>query len=343
LIRASVFLLWFACLAHGQQQAVRPGDLAGAEQSLEQFLKTQPTGRGWERLGLIRHLQNKYEEAIPAFREALRRDPRLWTAHLFLGICLYRTNQFAAALASLQTAERVAPKQAAGRDELEFWLGATQIALKKPLEGLEILERLLQRNPLHAEAVELVVRTAAAAAAEEWNKVAETHFETSAGYEVHGHALESEGKRPAALEAFRKARELNPRRAGPGLAIGRLLLTGGKASEAFEVLRLEVKLAGCDPAAFHYAALAALQSGHPAEAAALLEAAVKWPARNPEAPLALAQVYLALGEVQKAVAVAREAAAAAPSSAAAHDVLMAALDRAGLTEEREAERRRWKQ
>jgi len=273
--------------------------LAASEDALAQLVKTAPSAKSWERLGLVRHLRNRYESAIPAFREAVRLDPRLWTSHLFLGICLYRTNQFAAALESLETADKLAPPQNAGRDDLEFWLGATHIALKQPLDGLMILERLLQRNPRHTDALELSIRTAADAATAAWNHVAETAFDTAAGYEVHGQALESEGNRAGAREAFRRSKDLDPHRAGPGFALGRLLLLDGKAADAMEILRSELTLPACDPSAFYYAGLAAIQTGNLTQAKPWLESASQWPRQNPEASLALAQVYEALLKPQR--------------------------------------------
>jgi hypothetical protein len=59
--------------------------------------------------------------------------------------------------------------------------------------------------------------------------------------------------------------------------------------------------------------------------------------QNPEAPMALAQVYLALREPRKAVEAARQAVAADPTSLAARELLIAALaktgDNEGLLEE----------
>ena len=344
--RAAFCLILAGVLAPGQPQTAppkQPVDLAASEQELEQTVRTSPSAQNWQRLGLLRHLQNKYAAAIPALREAIRLDAGLWTSHLFLGICLYRVNQFPAALTSLQAAGQLAPKESTGRDDLDFWLGATQIALKKPLAGLEVLERLLQRNPRHAEALELVVRTSADAATTAWNHVAQTEFETAPGYEVHGHALESEGNRPGALEAFRRSKELNPRRPGPGLAIGRLLLLDGMAAEALDVLRREVALLDCDPAAYYYAGLAAVQTRHYTDAVSWLRSAAKWPVRNPESPLALAQVYLALGDADNAVSAARQAVVLDASSAAAHELLIAALEKAGRPEDKSAEERRWKE
>ena len=322
---AVLFLIATAGLAPSRPQTVQPAELAANEKALEEAAKTRPSPETWERLGLVRHLQNKFEPAMAAFQEAVRLKPSLWTSHLFLGICQYRTNRFEPALSSLLTADKLAGKAVAGRDDIDYWLAATYVALQKPLAGAQVLERLLARNPSHVAALELGVRTYADASAAAWNEVGEKHAETAPGYEVLGHALESEGNRAAAFAAFRQAKALAPRRAGPGLAIGRLLLLQGQAQEALQILEQEMAVPGAEPAALYYAGMAAIQMGRHADAARWLERASRWPRHNPEAALALAQVYLALKQPEKAAAAARQAIANAPSSAAAHDVLEAAL------------------
>jgi len=318
-----------------------PNDLQASEQAIAQTLKARPSAAAWERLGLIRHLQNHFQDAIPAFRQAIRLDSARWASHLFLGICLYRTNDFAAALLSLEAAEVRAQGVQAGRDDLDYWLGATRIAMKRPLAGLRDLERLLQRNPTHADALELAVRSYADAGTAAWNEVADKHFETAPGYEIHGHALESEGNRKGATAAFQQSKVLNPKRAGPGLAMGRSLLLEGRAQDALELLQQELKLPDVQPEALHYAGLAAVQLARYSEAAAWLEKASEWGAQNPESAIALTQVYLALNDVQKAATTAAKAVAANPLSAAAHDLAVAMFEKAGRHREAEAETQRW--
>jgi tetratricopeptide (TPR) repeat protein len=345
--RVVVSLFFLSLLARGEPQTAArqgdPSDLPSTERTLLETVKIQPTAAAWERLGLVRHLQNKYAEAIPAFREAVRLDPKLWTSQLFLGIGLYRTNRFADALAALEIADRLAPKVHNGRDELDYWLGAAYIATGHPLRGLQRLESILQRDARNVQALELAVRTYADASAAAWNEVAEKHFESAAGWEIHGHALESDGDRAGALEAFRRSTELNPKRAGPGFAIGRLLLTEGKAKEALAVLEREAGLGGADPEVYFYAGLAATQLERFAEAAGWLERAMNWPDRNPDAAVALAQVYLSVRDGEQAVRAAQRAVEMNPSSAAAHEILLAALTQTGRVEESAAERRRWEQ
>ena len=325
-MRAACILIFVITAAHGQKlsparEAELAGDFSTAEKIYERELHSRPSADTWQRLGLTRHLQSKFDAAIPAFREALRLNPSLWTSRLFLGMCLYRENRFHDARAELERAGREVPSDDPGLDEIDYWLGATLIALKQPLAGLSTIERLLVRRPSRLDALELAVQAYADLGSGLWNQVAEKSFESAAGYEVHGHALEAEGNVQGALEAYRHSKALDPRRIGPAVAIGRLLLGQGKAVEARAVLDVELKLAPADPQLCYYAGLAAIQLGQTAEAARLLEIADRWTTHNPEPALALAQVYLALGRRDEAVAAARRAQALAPASSAAREML----------------------
>jgi len=316
-------------------------DLAAVEREATQEVRAQPSAVNWQKLGLSRYLRNNYPSAIDAFREALRRDASLWTSHLFLGISLYRTNQFSSALTSLENANRLAPSVAQGRDDIDYWLGATLIALHQPIKGLQALERLIGRNPRHSEALQLATETYAETASALWNRVAERAFETAAGQEVHGYALESDGNPSGALAAFRHSRDMDPKRTGPGAAIGRLLLSSGQIEAAREALGKELQYNPTSPEANLYAGLLALRENEPALAEKALKVASVWLPQSEEVPLALCQAYLALGDAVNAAAAARKAIAIDGGSGAAHDLLMSALAAEGDGAALEAEKRRW--
>jgi tetratricopeptide (TPR) repeat protein len=328
-VRAAAILVLAVVTARGQapspaRRAELAGDFPAAEKAYEEEVKTRPSAETWQRLGLVRHLQSKFDPALPAFHEALRLNPSLWTSRLFLGICLYRVNRFDEARTELERASRQVPSVDPGRDEIDYWLGATLVALKQPFAGLMAIERLLVRKPSRLDALELATRAYGDLGSGLWNRVAEQSFESAPGYEVHGHALEAEGNVEGALDAYRHSNALDPRRTGPRTAIGRLLLSKGKAAEARAALDQELKLVPADPQASYYAALAAIQLGQMAEAAPLLETAARWAKMDPEPSIALAQVYLALGQRERAAEAARSALAIAPNSAAARELLHAA-------------------
>jgi tetratricopeptide (TPR) repeat protein len=319
-------------------------DLAAVERNAAELVRADPSSAAnWEKLGLSRYLQNKYESAMEGFREALRRDSSLWPSHLFLGVSLYRTNQFPSALIALESANRLAPVTAQGRDDVDYWLGATLIAVRQPLRGLQALERLIARNPHHGDALQLATETYAETASALWNRVAERAFETAAGQEVHGYALESDGNRTGALEAFRRSLEMAPRRSGPGVAIGRLLLSSGEVRAAQEALMKELQNAPASPEANLYAGLLALRENKPDEAERWLKVAAAWLPENEEPALALCQAYLAMGHPAQAVAAARQAVSAENTSAAAHELLLTALAAANDGPGVEAEKQRWGQ
>lgn len=311
----SVFAL---CLIAAQIQSPQ-----AIERIAELQVKSQPSAENWQRLGLARYLQNRFESAIPAFRHAVELAPSLWSSHLFLGISQYRTNAFGDAVKSLEAARKLAPATAQGSDDIDYWLGATYLALKRPWDSLKTLEVLITKNPAHKDALATLARVYADLAGTLWNDVAERSLDTPAGLEVHGHALESEGNLVDALATYKQAKAKAPQRAGPGLAIGRLLLRQGKTQEALAVLTAERMLAPSDPETYFTSGLALLQAGKAQEALPFLRSASEWTRNNADAPIALAQVLLSLGNAREAAEAAKKALALDPASAAAREILAA--------------------
>src|SRR5579871_1110344 len=60
-------------------------------------------------LGFAYSMQEKYTEAISQYKTVLELKPGLYDAQLNLGMCLYRTKDFDAALEHLWAAERQKP------------------------------------------------------------------------------------------------------------------------------------------------------------------------------------------------------------------------------------------
>lgn len=212
------------------RRAEAAGNFSRAEEAYESYLAVRSEPEVWQRLGLVRHLENKFAEAIPAFEKAVRVRPDLWSAHLFLGIDLYRTNRFQDALDHLKTASQLRPDDG----DIQFWLGATNLALKRYLEGLTLLERVAIKQPANLEVIRLLAQNYAEYATRLADDVAERYPETPAGYHVHGQALEFEGAYDTALQAYRTALRLQPDRPGVRLAIARVLLSEGKVLEGIE-------------------------------------------------------------------------------------------------------------
>jgi tetratricopeptide (TPR) repeat protein len=219
----------FAALLPGQQsdhppnltaarQAEQAGQYAEAERIYTQLLTRQPDAELYQRLGLVRHMQNKFASAAEAFRQALRLSPDLWGSHLFLGIDLYRMNRFDEADGELTAANRLRPNE----PEILFWSGATKLARHDYLDGFAILEKLLERDPSNTEALRMLAESYASFGTSLLDDVGNRYPNSAAGLMVEGKAFEFEGSYLAAKEAYEAAYALMPNRPGLREAIARV-------------------------------------------------------------------------------------------------------------------------
>ena len=199
------------------RKAELAGDFQSAEKEYQQAVSIRPDPEVFQKLGLVRHLQNKYPEALLAFDQAVRLKPDAWGAHLFLGIDYYRTNQFSKALAALVTARGLHPDE----PEVQFWLGVTYIALHQDLEGEEILEALSAKQPRNLELLRILAQSYSDSAVALHNRITAEHPDSAWAYLIHGQALENEGFCEAAIGEYRKAKYLRPEMDGIREAIAR--------------------------------------------------------------------------------------------------------------------------
>jgi tetratricopeptide (TPR) repeat protein len=234
--RLLVALLWAAVL-FGQQrdpdsdlaaarQAEQAKQFGTAEQIYEQLLAVRPDAELYQRLGLVRHMQNKFSTAAEAFRQALKLSPDLWGSRLFLGIDLYRVNQFEDADVQLMAANRLRPNE----PEILFWSGATKLARHDYMVGAEILEKLLERDPSNAEVLRMLAESYATFGTSLLDDVGNRYPNSAAGLIVQGKAFEFEGTYGPAKEAYEAALALKPDRPGLREAIARVdarLKSGG--------------------------------------------------------------------------------------------------------------------
>jgi len=203
------------------RKAELSGDLAGAERAYQQALAVRPDATVYQRLGLVRHLQNKFQDAIPAFQQSLTMDPNQWSARLFLGIDFYKTNQFERALAQLKLAGKLRPDE----PEVRLWLGLTHLARKDYLTGLSMLEVLSSEQPKNLELLRIIAENYAVFGTNLLNKVAEEYPDSPAGLHIHAQALEFEGSKGAALEVYLRLQKLQPDRPGVRETVERLKAT----------------------------------------------------------------------------------------------------------------------
>jgi tetratricopeptide (TPR) repeat protein len=200
------------------QRAEQTRDFAAAEAIYVQLVSHGPDAQLYQRLGLVRHMQNKFGSAAEAFEQAVKLDASLWSSHLFLGIDLYRMNQFDAADAHLGIANRLHP----GEPEIMFWSGATKLARHDFIAGFQTLEAVLERDSSNSEVLRLLAESYASFGTSLLNEVGEKYPNSPAGLIVQGKAFEFEGAYGPALDSYRAALTMAPGRPGLRESIDRV-------------------------------------------------------------------------------------------------------------------------
>ena len=125
------------------QEALVAKDFERAAREYRRALKLGPSAEIYEKLGLTHYLANAYPQAAEALKEAIRLDPKRWSAQLYLGVSLYKTNRFQEALPHIQRALELNPQQ----NESRYWLGSTYRALGNYDLASQHLRAALDQDP----------------------------------------------------------------------------------------------------------------------------------------------------------------------------------------------------
>jgi tetratricopeptide (TPR) repeat protein len=131
------------------------GDLLGAVQKYREASKLAPTAEIYEKLGLASFLGNAYPQAVDAFLEALRMEPRRWVSQLFLGESLYKLNRFQEALPHVANALRLRPDQ----NEARYWLGCVDHALGNFDQAIVRLTEASGKDPQNVDILYALTET----------------------------------------------------------------------------------------------------------------------------------------------------------------------------------------
>jgi len=205
------------------------------------------------------------------------------------GMANERTGNYPAAVKAYERGLAVEPENV----ELLNSLGFALFQQGKSKEAVVALEKAIAIDPKHAKAHN---NLALAAIDSGELEVAEAHYRESlaikaqpAIYNDLGFVLERQGLTDEAVEAYRKALELDPKSATAHYNLGSSLARQGKYAEAESHLRIALKLS---PNAQTHTGLGIVLSelGRTDEAIANLEAAVKADPKNAVARLKLAEI-----------------------------------------------------
>ena len=319
------------CLARAKAfEAAR--DFASAADCYASFLKQHPDRADiFQRQGLVYYLSNRFSEAAGAFERALRLDPSLWPAELFLGESEYRTGQYGKALVSLQKVLKVKPDL----PEAHFWLGSTLLALGKSEDAAGELEKVPKDSSEAMDAYYLLTQA--------YHKTAEFYYaqiakENSDSYRVHqlaGESLAWEGKYQKAILEYRKALRLKPDLEGAHTRIAEMYREQGSFDLAEREYEAELQTYPLDEEARVRVGEYLLAQHRVAEAIPQLEWAFRIDKNSWEACRSLGQAWLESGDPAKAETWLQAAIKINPSDPLSHNLLAAvyrATSRSDLAE-----------
>jgi tetratricopeptide (TPR) repeat protein len=223
------------------------GNWKQAEQTWRAVLELAgQDARAWTNLGVALNRQEKINEAIEAWQRATAIDPKLPGPYFNLGLTLVRQGDYASAIGPLRQALRLEPANDSARRALAIAL----MAQEKFADASREIAQLLFRSPQDAALLELAAKSFLQQHRyQEAITVLERRVRlpnaTSLLFRQYGDALDGGGRTPEALQAYRKAVELEPEsipaRYGLGYLHWKLYQYDEAERELWEVLRRDPK------------------------------------------------------------------------------------------------------
>ena len=165
-------------LASKAETQARAGDSAGALNLLAQASQAKPiSAESEDEIGFLYTALGKSDEGIQHFRRAIAKNPSLAAAHYHLGVILWLGGVHVAATSELADAVRLAPDVF----DYRFRLGAAYVEAGNYDDAVPVLQKATEFNSKSAEA---------------WNSL--------------GQALQGKHDLEPAVDAYKKAVDLQP-------------------------------------------------------------------------------------------------------------------------------------
>ena len=220
------------------QEALQRQDVVAAAKEFRAIVDLRPDlPQARSNLGLMYHLQRKYDPAIEQFREALRLDPKLASASMFLGIDYYLVSRPRLAIRNLERALSLDPRSAPARK----WLAMSYLLAGDPLRAASELKKARRLDPNDHELTFHLGRA--------YLKVSQLAFLTLRSYGsespwfflLRGRQFEHQDKPAEALEEFRHAARVSAKFPGAHFQVGRALEANGRLSAAVDAYLRELR------------------------------------------------------------------------------------------------------
>ena len=294
------------------------GDFPRAAGFYLSYLKVHPQDPEVnQRLGLVYYLSHRYQDAIPAFQNAVKANPSLWGSALFLGICYYRLAQFTKALDPLRQALQVKPDLPDGY----FWLGSALFALGRNEQAIDQARKVGPGTPVSLEATALLVRAYRQTAEIYYRRIEKVNDDSYRVHQLEAENLIWTDREAKAITAYRQALSTQPRLEDAHRMLGDLYWRRQQWEDARKEYELELRATPLSDMANlrmgqYWLAKADIARGIP-----YLEFALKLNKDLPEANRDLGETWLVRGDLGKAESLLKTAVRQIPDDPLAHRYL----------------------
>ena len=305
--------------------ALQRGDFHAAEQHFSAALKLDPKqAEIHSNLGMAYYLDRRYEKAIPEFREAQRLKPSLGGPKAFLPLSLAAMGDCAGAMPGL-----VREFPAATDPKLKRTVGLKLAGCADQqgnvMEAVQVTQKLLGSYPNDPEVLYAAGQLFGRLSSELYLKLMKVAPKSVESYQVMASFAATDGNWKGAVDAYRKALDLDPTLVGAHLQIAILLLTNSTEADAWREalgeLQEELKLDPRSAQAEYEVGEVYRKHGQLDDAVAAFRKALEF---NPSATpvrLSLAKALLAQGEKQEALEALQPAEKTDPDDPAVHFLL----------------------
>lgn len=313
----------------------KDGNWQQAEQTWRAVIElNSKDAKAWTNLGVALNRQEKTREAIEAWKQAIAIDPNLPGPHFNLGLTLVRNSDYAEAIGPLRQVLRLEPNNDAARRALAIAL----IGKEAFPEASREIAQLLFRSPQDTALLELAAKSflqqrrfqEATAVLERRLKLPNT---TSSLLSQYGDALDGAGRTPEALEAYRKAVNLDPESTLTRYGLGYLHWKLYQYDEAERQLLEVLRRAPNDPRASFTLGDLYLTRGDAERSLPLLEAARAAYPNEFDTRFALGRALVLTGKLDRGIEELSAAVTLNNDIADGHFQLGRALMKAGRTHE----------
>jgi len=257
------------------------GKFAESEEDWRAFVKTHPSDpEPYAHLGLLEARQDRYKEAIPLYRKALALKPAMPGLRLNLALALFKAGDLKGAIPEFIILLKSAPSNSPEAMRYTILLGMSHYGLSQFTEAAPYLKTAAVADPQN-----LPIRLALAHSylwSKQYSSVLDVYQQiltldpdSAEADMLAGEALDEMSDSSGAIDMFRKAVKAKPDEPNVHFGLGYLLLSQKQYPEAIKEFQAELAIDPNHVQSMLYTADAEIQMNQYADAAPLLEKAVK--------------------------------------------------------------------